>query len=427
MKTIQIREYGTFVVGEKNGGNVGGNITLTKRTFEQLENFILSNSSKETDALELMGLSARRGVGKIITAKNYVGIITMNDGTTIEILPKVYSAIEDDSSASRTKKLLIDMLKTLRDTPYKALQTTNVNIEKMNIFEIFIRMFVDEVFFIVKRGLKCSYETIEENATFFRGKMKFSQQIRHNYIHKERSYVEYDAFTVNRPENRLLKATLQYLYRHSTSSKNRNDLKLLLNAFGEVEASTDYKGDFAKYVPDRNTRDYATALLWARVFLMGKSFTSFAGSEVALALLFPMESLFESYIATLLRRNLDSSTFTVSAQDRSYHLFEEPKAVFQMKPDIVITNKLQNAIYIMDTKWKVLSEEKANYGISQADMYQMYAYQKKYDAKNVTLLYPKTEQVQTENIEFREIYDDGVIVRVRFVDLFDIQNSLASL
>lgn len=427
MKTIQIREYGTFIVGEKNGSNVGDNITLTKRTFEQLEKFILSNHSKETDALELMGLSARRGVGTIITAKNYVGIITMNDGTTIEILPKVYSAIEDDSCASRTKKLLIDMLKTLRDTPYKALQTANVNIEKMNIFEIFIRMFVDEVFFIVKRGLKCSYETIEENAAFFRGKMKFSQQIRHNYIHKERSYVEYDAFTVNRPENRLLKATLQYLYRHSTSSKNRNDLKLLLNSFGEVEASVDYKGDFAKYVPDRNTKDYATALLWARVFLMGKSFTSFAGSEVALALLFPMESLFESYIATLLRRNLDATAFSVSTQDRSYHLFEEPKAVFQMKPDIVITNRDKNTVFIMDTKWKVLSEEKANYGISQADMYQMYAYQKKYDAENVTLLYPKTDQVQAENIEFREIYDDGVVVRVRFVDLFDIQNSLASL
>ena len=60
-------------------------------------------------------------------------------------------------------------------------------------------------------------------------------------------------------------------------------------------------------------------------------------------------------------------------------------------------------------------------------MYQMYAYQKKYDAKNVTLLYSKTEQVQAENIEFREIYDDGVIVRVRFVDLFDIQSSLEAL
>lgn len=149
-----------------------------------------------------------------------------------------------------------------------------------------------------------------------------------------------------------------------------------MDAFGEVEASIDYKGDLAKYVPDRNTKDYAIALLWARVFLQGKSFTSFSGSEVALALLFPMESLFESYIATLLRRNLDASIFTVSAQDRSYHLFEEPKAVFQMKPDIVITNKMHDTIFIMDTKWKVLSEEKANYGIFQADMYQIYAYQK---------------------------------------------------
>lgn len=424
METIRIREYGTFVIGEKNGGRAGDNITLTKRTFEQLENFILSNRSKETDALELMGLSARRGVGRIITAKNYVGIITMKDGTTIEILPKISSAIEEDAEGSRTKRLLMDMLKTLRDSPCKSLQATNVNIEKMNVFEIFIRMFTEEVFRIVKRGLKCSYETVEENARFFRGKMKVSQQIRHNFIHKERSYVEYDAFTVNRPENRLLKAALQYLYRHSSSMKNRNDLRLLLNAFGEVEASVDYKGDFAKFVPDRNTRDYATALSWARVFLMGKSFTSFAGSEVALALLFPMESLFESYIAAMLRKYLDPAVFSVSAQDRSYHLFEEPRAIFQMKPDIVISRRDTHSLFILDTKWKLLSDEKANYGISQGDMYQMYAYQKKYNARNVTLLYPKTDQVWSENIEFRETAEDGVTVRVRFVDLFDIQKSM---
>jgi hypothetical protein len=30
-------------------------------------------------------------------------------------------------------------------------------------------------------------------------------------------------------------------------------------------------------------------------------------------------------------------------------LFEEPKAVFQMKPDIVVTNKVQDTIFIMDT------------------------------------------------------------------------------
>lgn len=421
MKPVyQIKEYGSFITGKK----IEGYTTLPPHTFEQLENFILTNQSKDTDALELMGLSARKGIGKVITAKNYVGIITLNDGTTIEILPKIFSAVEDDAAGTKTKRLLIDMLKTLRDSPYKSLQTSSVNIEKMNIFEVFIRMFVDEVFFIVKRGLKCSYETIEENTTFFKGKMKFSQQIKFNHSHKERNFVEYDSFNANRPENSLLKSTLLYLYKHSASSRNRNDIKTLLNYFVEVEASTDYKSDFAKYVPDRNMKDYSTALLWSRVFLMGKSFTSFAGSEVALALLFPMETLFESYIATLLKKKLGYTDFSVTAQDKSYHLFDEPGKKFLMRPDIVVKRKSDGAIFILDTKWKVLNDTKANYGISQADMYQMYAYQKKYGAENVTLLYPKTDEIHHEGIiEFKS--EDHVLVRVQFVDLFSIQESIS--
>ena len=422
MKPVyQIREYGSFITGKV----IDGYKTLPPHTFQQLREFILTNHSKDTDALELMSLSARKGIGEVITAKNYVGIITLHDGTTIEILPKIHSAVEDDANGTRTKRLMVDMLKTLRDSPYKNLQTSSVNIEKMNIFEVFIRMFVDEVFFIVKRGLKCSYETIEENATFFKGKMKFSQQIKFNHSHKERSYVEYDAYTVNRPENRLLKATLLYLYKHSASSRNKNDIKTLLNIFSEVEASTDYKSDFEKYVPDLNMKDYTTALLWSRVFLTGKSFTSFSGSEIALALLFPMETLFESYVAALLKKYLAPLRYSVSAQDKSYFLFDDPKR-FAMRPDIVIRRKTDGAIFIMDTKWKILSDSKANYGISQADMYQMYAYQKKYGAQNVTLLYPQTEKMMLNSkIEFKS--QDNVAVKIQFVDLFSIQDSIASI
>ena len=56
MKTVyQITEYGSFITGKK----VDGYITLPPHTFEQLENFVLTNRSKDADALELMGLSAR--------------------------------------------------------------------------------------------------------------------------------------------------------------------------------------------------------------------------------------------------------------------------------------------------------------------------------------------------------------------------------
>ncbi len=423
-KTYQITEYGSFVRDRMVPGYRG----LPHDTFDTLESFVLSNSTEDTDALKLMGVSARKGVGKIITAKNYVGVITMNDGTTIEILPKIFSHAaftDEEEKEKKVKKLLIDMLKTLRNTPFKSLQATNVNIDKLSIFEIFIRMFVDEVFYIVKRGLKCDYETIQSNENVFKGKMVFAVQIKHNYAHKERSFVEYDEFNTNRAENKILKSTLSYLYKCTTSSRNKSDIKTLLNAFNSVDESNEYKSDFAKIVPDRKTADYQTALMWSKVFLMVKSFTSFPGSEVSFALLFPMETLFESYIAAQLKKMLGHSEYSLSAQDKTYHLFDEPRK-FLMKPDIVIKNKALAQVFVMDTKWKVLSADKANYAISQADMYQMYAYQKKYTSENVTLLYPLTEKVDpNQNIEF--LSNDGTVIRIRFVDLFDLSNSLNAI
>ena len=417
--TYQITEYGSFVAEKQ----LEGFVSLPQHTFDALESFVLTNRSKDTDALELLGLSAKKGIGKVITAKNYVGVITMTDGTTIEILPKVFS--NETYTEAAVKKLLVDMLKSLKDSPYKSLQTSNVSIEKMSIFEVFVRMFVDEVLFIEKRGLKSGYETLQSNEAVFKGKLKVSDHIKYNFAHRERSFVEYDEFNTNRPENRLIKTTLLYLYRVSQNPKNRVDIKNLLNSFSEVNESTDIAGDFDKYVPDRNMKDYTTALMWCKVFLLGKSFSVFSGSEVAFALLFPMETLFESYIAQKLRKYLNPKEYTVSAQDRSYHLFDYPRQ-FLMKPDIVVKRKSDGAIFLLDTKWKLLSQAKANYGISQADMYQMYAYQKKYQAKNITLIYPVTDTLDADrNITFRS--NDGVLVTARFVDLFDLPHSFSMI
>lgn len=229
--TYQITEYGSFISGK----SVPGYVTLPESTFSQLEAFILSNRSRTADALDFLSLSAKKGLGKVITARNYVGIITMKDGVSIEILPKVYSS--EAYTELMVKRLLIDMLKSLRNTPYKALQTSTVNIEKMSVFEVFVRMFIEEAFGIVKRGLRQSYEAVEDNCGELKGKLLFSEQIKRNYAHKERCYVEFDDYNCNRPENKLIKATLQYLNMQSQSSLNRRDIKTLMSAFAEIETS----------------------------------------------------------------------------------------------------------------------------------------------------------------------------------------------
>ena len=419
-KTIyQITEYGSFITGRQ----VDGYTTLPPATFEQLENFILSNTTannaQSTDALELMSISVKRGIGKIITAKNYIGVLTFNDGTAIEILPKIVSTVPEHSQ--RAKKLVVDMLGSLTNVSYKSLQVTNVDIEKMPLLDIFIRMFLDEVFRLVKHGLRSSYETIAENRSFFKGKILFSEQLKHNFSHKERTFTEFDEFTPNCPENRLVKSTLMLLYKQTHSSRNKTDIKTLLAAFDNVPSSTDYTGDFSKA-----GKSYGTLLLWCQIFLTRKSFTSFSGSGVAFALLFPMETLFERYVAVQLKKVLPAEEFLISIQDKTHYLFLSPSKKFLLRPDIVITRKRDNAIFICDTKWKLLSSHTANLGISQADMYQMFAYQKKYNAKNITMLYPITDQTTSANsIQFDS--GDGVIVRVSFIDLFDIKNSLINI
>lgn len=438
-KTIyQISEYGSFITGRQ----VDGYTTLPPATFEQLENFILSNTTannaQSTDALELMSISVKRGIGKIITAKNYIGVLTFNDGTAIEILPKIVSTVPEHSQ--RAKKLVVDMLRSLTNVSYKSLQVTNVDIEKMPLLDIFIRMFLDEVFRLVKHGLRSNYETIAENRSYFKGKILFPEQQKYNSFHKERVFTESDEFTPNCPENRLIKSTLMLLYKQTRSLRNKNDIKTLLASFGNVPFSTDYASDFSKigldfnfknnmnfkYVNKNHSQDYSTLLLWCQIFLTRKSFTSFSGSGVAFALLFPMETLFERYVAVQLKKVLPAEEFLISIQDKTHYLFLSPSKKFLLRPDIVITRKCDNAIFICDTKWKLLSSHTANLGISQADMYQMFAYQKKYNAKNITMLYPITDQTTSANsIQFDS--GDGVIVRVSFIDLFDIKNSLINI
>ena len=86
----------------------------------------------------------------------------------------------------------------------------------------------------------------------------------------------------------------------------------------------------------------------------------------------------------------------------------------------------------MDTKWeRLINNERINYGISQSDMYQMYAYSKRYKAQDIWLLYPQTEWMRNQE---PVLYDSGendagfpTRIHIFGVDVTDINASLARL
>ena len=118
----------------------------------------------------------------------------------------------------------------------------------------------------------------------------------------------------------------------------------------------------------------------------------------------------------------------VYSQDKCHYLFNklngENHRKFALRPDLVVTRD-DKSVVILDTKWKSLINDKSkNYGISQADMYQMYAYSKKYKAKNIWVLYPMVNELKDRMIQFQ---DDETNVSIYFVDVANIEDSLVTL
>lgn len=135
-----------------------------------------------------------------------------------------------------------------------------------------------------------------------------------------------------------------------------------------------------------------------------------------------MEKLFESYIAKCFERFAREEGWTVSVQGGRKWLFDRDdegyKPAFQLKPDLIL--RRDGVTIVADTKWKRLSKDESdNFGISQADMYQMYAYSARFSAKETCLIYPWEGFDVTKR--FGEI--DGVDVRVYSFRLNDDPSS----
>ncbi|KIM06112.1 MAG: hypothetical protein KN64_01045 [Sulfurovum sp. AS07-7] len=377
--------------------NDSENNYINKDSFEALEKFVLEN-----ETIQYLKITTRKGYGKVLQAQNFVGVIQTKDGTTIEILPKIHNVDEDKS-----KEILIKMLKTLRKSPFKNFNMANVQSKNMPLLEIFISMFLEELSKLIQKGIKSDYIPKEDNLKFLKGKLKINEQIKYNYIHKERFFAAFDEFSSDRVENRLIKTTLQYLYQKSKSNKNQQRIREFLFVFDEIGISHDFKTDFGKVKPNRQMRDYEQVLLWCKTFLLENSFSPYKGNDIAFALLFDMNLLFESYIGHYLKKK----GFDVSLQDSGKHLVENPRK-FALRPDIVIKRKENNKkVIIADTKWKIIKEEK---DISQSDMYQLYAYGKKYDNNHLYLIYPKDDE-NPSKLSYK--YEDGLTLKVYYFDL----------
>lgn len=414
-RTVTITEYGRIYAGDIING-----VQITKQDIKDLKQFIDENNenSSTLSSLEEYLKPIRNGV----QANNYVGVLRTNSGLTIEILPKIANNHHD---LSDIKKLFIKMLLTVKQINGKTFEMADLSVNDNRLIEIFISMFLNEVHEIINRGLKSDYIVMEQNESYLKGKLNIQKQIQLNSFNKTRFHSKFDEFDINIPENHIIKSTLLFLKKESINGHNQKMINMYLHYFDSVSSIRDIDNTFKKIKKNREYSYYDQAIIWAEIFLEKKSFTSFTGSSLAYALLFPMEKVFESYVAHMIKNHL--SNHVVYLQDSRYYLFDDDGSGnkhYRLKPDIIIKNSETKLVTIVDTKWKILNAT----GPAQSDLYQMYAYNSRYkhygeDVNKVILLYPQSNVYEEKVLTSKKLFADNEEIKSKieivYVNLFN--------
>ncbi len=227
-------------------------IPLPDINFDRLEDFTLSNQYPVMHEVELP--DGR----KALKPARYVGIITLKDGTQIELMPRICA--DPDENVVVAKNMILHMMDYMIETPVRHVDELYFRKEQLNIFEICVRMFTDEVLNVVRSGLKQTYVPYRGNEMFVKGKTIYSEHAKKNFAHKEKFFVEYDVFSSNRAENRLLKTTLTMLNKLSTNNLNKKRIKMLLLSLDGIDISHNVMRDFKASVEDRSMNKYQNAM-----------------------------------------------------------------------------------------------------------------------------------------------------------------------
>ncbi|QBG37252.1 McrC family protein [Litorilituus sediminis] len=421
MKRIQaaltVFEFGYLGVGEK--AEHSKRISrISQSSFAYLKQLCLCDES-ESRFLSLKSIDNT----EVLQLQNYAGVLFTPDGTQIEVLPKIGRKLDGEDGQARARNSLLNMLATLGSFRHIRTRSANLSKSRMPLLEVFIGQFLDSVNVLIKKGLRSDYIGRENNLSFLKGKLLISKQLKKNSINKHKFYVSHDEFVLDRPINRLIHLALTKVFTYSSSASNQKLAKELLFAFTGIPLSTNVKNDLSAVKLDRGMNYYKEPFDWAKLILEGFSPLTMTGSSYASSLLFPLETVFESYVASILATQLPQNmTLETQAKAESLVSFNKRK-FFRLQPDLLITESSKR-IVVLDTKWKLIDSRKDNgtdkFGLSQSDLYQMFAYGHKYLSGygELFLIYPSHDDF-IEPIEFPFEYSNELKLWIIPFDVSD--------
>jgi 5-methylcytosine-specific restriction enzyme subunit McrC len=154
-----------------------------------------------------------------------------------------------------------------------------------------------------------------------------------------------------------------------------------LLGFPELSPIKVTENTFSRLTYNRKTEPYREALNIARLILLNYHPDLSKGQNNVLALLFNMNVLWERFVLKSLKE-FAPADYKIKGKIRKPFWQPEKGNHAFIEPDIVIEHN--EITYVLDTKWKVLKDNRP----SDDDLKQMYVYSKYYNSSYTALVYP---------------------------------------
>jgi 5-methylcytosine-specific restriction enzyme subunit McrC len=382
--------------------------TVTQSAFDYLRR--LSAGFRRSGAV-LVQLES----GVALRLDNYVGVIETPCGTLLEILPK-HSNGPDAATSSRA--LLIKMLSVVLQLPPRQAGEADIQLLRRPLTEWIMRRFILALDELMRRGVRFDYLRVQDEQRYLRGQLDFSRQLRQQPGRQHWFQLRHDIYSPDRAENRLLKLAVSRVRMRTQEPATWRLANELENSLSDIPATRDADADFAAWRSDRLMAHYVPIKPWCELVLGNHMPLAQKGPTRGMSLLFPMERLFEDYVARRLAAQLAAGV-RMTRHAASQHLCRHDGGwMFQLQPDFLLVAADQQR-WVLDTKWKLLNAaDKANkYGLSQADLYQLHSYGQSYlqGAGDLFLVYPRTTDFASELPPFQ--YSDALRLHVVPFDL----------
>ena len=390
---IQVREYARLTTGSRVVPSLDCAV-VSRATLDWLQELTAAWKGSETITIIDSQRSLKLG--------SYVGFLQSPRGEAIEILPKTGLGLENSDSARR---ILQDMLMTAMGIKPRVADAAKLMRMRQPLHEWIFSQFLSELQKLVTRGLRFDYQRTDEESRFIRGQLRVAQQQRQFAGKQHFFHISHDIYSPERVENRLLKTALEYVFTACRTSENWRLANELSHRMADIPTLPDPLNQMRNWKSNKLMQAYDTVRPWCALILEKLNPNFQQGVHRGISLLFPMEQLFEKYVESTLHKQLPKDCLLKSQVSSQYLLRHTPEnreqsmKLFQLKPDLLLKTSMGSQV--LDTKWKLIDQSayqsNEKYGISQADLYQMFAYGHKYQKGrgHMMLIYPKHQQFKS--------------------------------